>query len=558
MAPNPRLRLTHTVASVHWQGNCASAGVFVSMPYKEQLDHPVTLLRKAGEGRSTLNSGNSQQKWSNNTWGQRFGVGASFLTMLTFLLMTLQFVMSRGEVIDPDIWWHLRNAEFLMQHHQLPRVDMYSFTVAGAPWINHEWLSEIPFYLAWRAGGLAGLNAATLVLIELIVLGLLYLCYRESGHFKASIAACCFVTFLAKVSYGPRTILFGYLYLVILLIILQRFRRHGRAPLWLIPPLFCLWINTHGSWSLGLIVFSIIAAAGLVRNGSGLIQAEPWTASQFGKLVVTGMASAAALFVNPFGARLVWYPFDLAFRQKLNISHVAEWVSVNFHDMRGKLVFVLIVTLLLTALLRRRRWTVAELGLVLFALYSGLTYIRFLFLLAIVAAPLLAKLLDFIPRYRPEADTPFINAGVIVLMIAGMVHYWPSASEIQVKLAKEYPAEFLPYLKSHPPAGPVLTAYLWGGYLEWNARDLKTFVDSRVDIFEYAGVLKDYLDVLSLKQPDTILDKYKIRYVLLPHDEALVYVLQRDPRWKEIYSDKICVLLERAGAPAASPAPLTQ
>ena len=68
------------------------------------------------------------------------------------------------------------------------------------------------------------------------------------------------------------------------------------------------------------------------------------------KLVVTGLASAAALFVNPFGARLVWYPFDLAFRQKLNISHVAEWVSVSFHDMRGKIVFLLIVTFLLTAL----------------------------------------------------------------------------------------------------------------------------------------------------------------------------------------------------------------
>ena len=66
------------------------------------------------------------------------------------------------------------------------------------------------------------------------------------------------------------------------------------------------------------------------------MDAEPWSPSQIRKLVVTGLASAAALFVNPFGARLVFYPFDLAFRQKLNISHVAEWVSVDFHDMRGK------------------------------------------------------------------------------------------------------------------------------------------------------------------------------------------------------------------------------
>jgi hypothetical protein len=94
----------------------------------------------------------------------------------------------------------------------------------------------------------------------------------------------------------------------------------------------------------------------------------------------------------------------------------------------------------------------------------------------------------------------------------------------------------------------VLNHYLWGGYLGWNDRDLRVFVDSRVDIFEYAGVLKDYLDLLALKEPSSILDRYKIRYVLFPHHEALTYVLERDPGWKEIYSDKVSVLLERADA----------
>jgi hypothetical protein len=525
------------------------------MPTTEQFDRP-----KAGSGEAevehiTLHPGsptqtNLRQTWSQAGFSRRLQLAFSFLTMLTFLLVTLQFVLSRGSIADPDIWWHLRNAEYLFQNHQLPRHDLYSFTVAGAPWINHEWLAEVPYYLAWRAWGVAGVNATTLVVIEVIFLGLLYLCYQESGHFKASIAACCFCTFLAKVSYGPRTILFGYLYLVILLIILQRFRRKGDAPLWLVPPLFCLWINTHGSWSLGLILFSIIVAAGLLKKGWGLVDAEPWSPSQFRKLVVTGLASVAALFVNPFGGRLVWYPFDLAFRQKLNISHVAEWISVDFHDLRGKLVLVLLITLFLTALLRRRRWTAVEVALLLFALYSGLTYIRFLFLLAIVAAPLLAKLLDFVPHYRPEVDTPLINALVICLMIGGMVYYWPSTAQLQSTVAEQYPTKAVPFLRTHPPAGPMLNAYLWGGYLELNDRNLKTFVDSRVDIFEYAGVLQDYLDLLGLKQPKTILDKYKIRYVLFPHSEPLTYVLEHDPEWKEVYSDELSVLLERVDGAA--------
>ncbi len=517
---------------------------FALMPPIGQLD---TLRASSTEPKPLdAHPGKLGRPWGRTGLNLQFRMVFSFLTMLTMLLVSLEFFTSRNSIADPDIWWHLRNAEYLLQHHELPRQDMYSFTVAGAPWINHEWLAELPYYLAWRAWGLSGVNACTFVVIELMFLGLLYLCYQESGNFKASIAACCFSTFLAEVSFGPRTILFGYAYLVVLLIILQRFRRKGNAPLWLVPPLFCLWINTHGSWSLGLVVFFIIAAAGLAKGKWGLVEAEPWTWAQFRRLLITGLASVAALFINPFGARLVLYPFDLAFRQKLNISHVAEWVSVNFHDARGKMVLAVIVGLFLTALLRRRRWTLAEVGVVLFALYSGLTYIRFLFLLGIVFAPVLAKILDFIPPYRPEEDTPLINALVICLMVGSMVYYWPNSERLQNSVAQSYPAEVLPFLKAHPPDGPVLNFYLWGGYLEWNDRKVRTFVDSRVDIFEYAGVLQDYLDLLSLQKSKPILDKYQIRYVLFPHDEALTYVLEHDPEWKEVFNGKVSVLLERS------------
>jgi hypothetical protein len=100
----------------------------------------------------------------------------------------------------------------------------------------------------------------------------------------------------------------------------------------------------------------------------------------------------------------------------------------------------------------------------------------------------------------------------------------------------------------------MLNFYLWGGYLGWNDRDLKMFVDSRVDIFEYAGVLQDYLDLLALKQPQSLLDKYRIRYVLFPPTEPLTYVLEHDPRWKVIYSDKVSVMFERTAEAPLGPA----
>ena len=478
-------------------------------------------------------------------WRERLFPAVSFHVVLTLIVVTLVFILSRKGISDPDIWWHLHNTDYLVQHHSLPRADMYSFTVPGHPWINHEWLAELPYYFGWRVLGLSGINGVMFAILTLIFLGVLYLCYRETGHYKASIVAACFAVFLGSVSFGPRTILFGYADLVLLLIVLQRFRQKGDAPLWLIPPLFCLWVNTHGSWLLGMVIFSAVIGAGLFQGEWGFIAAEPWTPSQRNRLLMSWSASLAALFVNPFGARLVFYPLDLAFRQKLNIEHVAEWVSVNFHDLRGKIVLVLLMVLLVSALLRARRWTLAELGMVLFALYSGLTYTRFLFLLGIVIAPVLAKTFDFVPRYRREMDTPVVNAIVMILIIAGMAHYWPREDRLQALVSEQYPAEAVSYLQAHPPSGRVLNFYLWGGYLNWRDPSVKIFLDSRVDIFEYAGVLKDYLDLLGLNDPALLLDKYKIRYVLFPRGEPLTYVLQHDPKWKVLYSDKLSILLER-------------
>jgi hypothetical protein len=252
-----------------------------------------------------------------------------------------------------------------------------------------------------------------------------------------------------------------------------------------------------------------------------------------------------ALFVNPFGAKLVFYPLDLAFRQKLNIEHVEEWVSVNFHDARGKFVIVLLFILVVSSLLRPRRWGLSELALTLFALYSGLTYIRFLFLLGIIIAPVLAKTLDFVPPYRRELDTPVVNTFAILLMVAGIAYYWPHEAKLQRSVDDQYPVKAVAYLHAHPGSGPVLNYYLWGGYLNWKDPDLKVFVDGRADIFEYNGIFKDYLALLMQEDPDAILDKYKAQYVLLPLHDSFTHFMENDGKWKTAYRDELSVVFER-------------
>src|SRR5271157_3409363 len=74
---------------------------------------------------------------------------------------------------DPDIWWHLRNAEILLSTHRFIREDIYSFTTHGQPWIDHEWLAEIPYYIGFQLLGERGVFLVMLAAVELVIAGIL-------------------------------------------------------------------------------------------------------------------------------------------------------------------------------------------------------------------------------------------------------------------------------------------------------------------------------------------------------------------------------------------------
>ncbi len=487
------------------------------------------------------------------TLQRRLRTAFSFPVMLMAWVVLVVIRLAERNLPDVDLWWHLRNAQYLLTRHRLPNFDTYSFTVAGHPWMNPEWLGEIPYYLAWHTFGLEGIEILMLLLLEFIFIGVLYLCYQRSRHIKASVLACWVAMFLGTINFGPRTVLFGYVYLMILLIVLERFRQGEKAPLWLLPPLFCLWINTHGSWCVGVAVLGIFVASGFVEGKWGLITASRWQPRQSRQLLASLGASCAALFVNPYGYRLVLYPLDFAVRMSLPVASVEEWVSVDFHTLRGKVVLVLLVGLFCSALAARREWRFSDLVLMLFALSSGLTHERLLFLAGIIVAPVVAELLQGVPPYRPEIDKRWLNAAIICGILAFVVYRFPTPAQLEQQVAEQYPAEILPYLKSHEPSGNTLNYYPWGGYLGWKDPQFKVFVDSRVDIFEYAGVFKDYIDLVGFNDPLRILDEYRIRYVLFPLHSPLSYLLERSPNWKLVFKGRVSALLERVGPMPSGP-----
>ena len=470
-----------------------------------------------------------------------------FHVALGAALVLLVFIFNSHTVSDPDIWWHLNNAEQILHGH-MPRVDIYSWTAKGSPWMDHEWLAEIPFYFAFKSFGLRGLYGFSFFLASLILCLILYRSAKRTGDVKNAFVVSVYCVLLTVVSFGPRMLLFGWIYMLVMLLALDRFREGSTKAIWVIPPLFLLWVNSHGSWMIGLVVFGIVAASGLFSFEFGLIETRRWTKDELKLLITVGVLSVLALFINPYGYKLVAYPFDMAFHQKLNIQHVEEWKSVDFHDARGKVVFLALAAVVGTLVFSRKKVLLADLLLLLLALYSGVTYIRFLFLLAILASPFLSARIRLFPPYDRSIDKPLMNLGFLVVVLGIIIWRFPTEAKLTIDLDKQFPTKSISYLKEHNIRDNVLTHYLWGGYLERFSPDLPVFVDSRVDIFEYNGTFKDYLELIGLKEPLAILDRRKIQYVYFKPDDPLVYFLRHTGGWDVLYEDKASILLKRRAA----------
>jgi hypothetical protein len=472
----------------------------------------------------------------------------SFPVMCFTLLAAAVFRWCVKDIAEHDIWWHLLNAKYFFQNHALPRVDMYSFTAAGSPWLDHEWLSEILFYVGYHPFGLRGLLAVYFVILLLIFAGVYYRATRAAGNCKDAIVVTAFGVMLSVVSIGPRLLLFGWLCMVGLLLVLDHFRRSGKG-LWLLPPLFCLWINLHGSWVYGIVVLGLTIASGLVTGEWAHVIARRWSRAELKKLLITLGASLAALFVNPFSYRLLLYPFDLLFRQQSNLKHIEEWQSIDFNTGNGKLAMVLLLGLLAALWFSRRRWRLDEVLLSAFALWSALSHVRLLFFAGLILMPILAPCLTLFPRYEREEDKPWLNAAIIAAALGWLIFFYPSQVKLQRTVANKLPVAAVAFMQQQHITGRIFNSHGWGGYMEWSAPKLKPYVDGRTDIFVYNGVFDDYGKIVTLEDTFEILDRYKIDYVLYEPDSPLSYLLDHSKGWRRIYADHLAVVFERVPVP---------
>ena len=52
-----------------------------------------------------------------------------------------------------DLWFRRRVVETIVEQGAVPCAELYSYTASGMPWVNHEWLAQVVYAVAFVCGG---------------------------------------------------------------------------------------------------------------------------------------------------------------------------------------------------------------------------------------------------------------------------------------------------------------------------------------------------------------------------------------------------------------------
>lgn len=480
---------------------------------------------------------------------------ASFPAVMGVLLSGVAMLGARLNLLDPDTWWHVAVGQKILDTHKFPVADPYSFTALGTHWIAYEWLGEMAMGLAERAGGILGLAYLQIFLVAIVTTLLYAYVYIRSGNYKAACVATAIFLPIASLIFTLRPQLFGYIFLLVTLICLERFRQGHSGALWVLPPLFLIWVNTHGTFIFGFAALAVYFAGGLFNFRLGSLVAEPWSKRQRLQLLSTALISSLAILITPYGSELAAYPLVMATSQPFNISHVQEWQPLTFGLLVGKYLLTLLLVLFVAHVLFPVKYTLQEMALLLFAVYAACVHIRFMLIFVMIIAPVVAMFLSkWIPHYDSHKDRHAMNLGIIALILIAMAELMPSRTDVAKVVATDFPVAAVDYLRQHPQPTGMFNEYGYGGYLiEQLGPQHKVFIDGRADVYEYSGVFQDYTHIVGIENNALALfGKYNIQSVLINRKSGLATLLATSLDWHRAYSDDLSVIFVRSNAAAAA------
>ena len=401
-----------------------------------------------------------------------------WLKRVTVLAMALGCAIPLSlNLVDPDLWGHVRYGQDWLAEGELPRTASHTFTAVDYPWINHENLAELALAYGYQWFGTYGLLIVKCLWGMAILGSMVWVASRNGVHAFVAWPLMLLVAANLQAFFPLRPQLLSFALCALTLVLLDRAfcdwqaakRIHWRM-LWALPLIFVVWVNSHGGFALGLCVVGAYLGGRILEAFlSGRLSAGPRVLA----LCVLGISCVAATLANPYGWQLHrWLVTSLGQPR----PEITEWAPPKMSDP----IYWQWIALLATATVSffatrlRRDWVqIVILALVAWQSAMHLRHIAFLALLCGFWLP--THLQSALRRLLPPNDTqlpvmtlsPWLKRlAVGALLLAISLQSWTlrqRLTDFPVE-RNRFPVDALQFMADHGLRGRLVVSFNWAQY----------------------------------------------------------------------------------------------
>ncbi len=458
--------------------------------------------------------------------------------------------LKNGEVISTSTWVELKTGLF--------STNFYSYTQPDFPFVNHHWLSGLVFYKIWHYLGVVGLELFG-ALLALVTLGIFFnLAYQKSNFWLASSSTFFLMPLLAD-RRDLRPELFSYLFLGLVIWLLEKNRAPHKFPYLLpIPLIFLAWVNLHIYFIFGFAILGIWWLSSF------------WQKNWAELKTYTGVIATSLMagFINPFGLKVYLYPFTITSNFGIGIQETESvFKAVGIDPARLVILFTALTVIWVSIILLYHKHKKFDLKIILLAAlatFLGLQMVRnfslagYLFLLTV---PILIT--EIVGIYWPKLNFGKIKTGakifggvVIVTLLINVTRLSDAAKNFGVT-PNPVDLEAAEFLQTNQVTGQVFNDFSTGSYLIlYGYPKLKPFVDQRPEAYPAEFLASDYKAVRSSETDwERVNNKYRFSVIFLAltsiSPDNLNFIINRlnDPAWVPVFrNNKHLVFLKNIPA----------
>ncbi len=490
-------------------------------------------------------------------------------TVLLWLFILFVCFLSLHSIFDNDIFSHIKTGEYIIKSGHVPRVDIFSHTIAGEPWLDNQWLAQVVFYLVYS---LFNLNGVILFKTGLLCAAFLIMFFTVPRQKEYSWVYFFLASVAVLASYGrfierPEnfTLLFCAIYFYI-------FVRRKYKLLFLIPFIQALWVNMHGGFIIGIALTLFFCVSEIIEAYIPFFRNRqvPGDRSRPGLAfgILTGVF--LAWFVNPYGLKMLSYPFQFMGNKFLS-ANILEWLSpfspASVNRIDGLVAFIFLIAACAAGFAfsfkSSRPFNVLSLlaffwlgisarrNMPLFAISA---YVFLGLALSQITANLGQKARSIALKLRPVFGIILAVLLSVLLFDIAVNRYYrrlrlPVDFGLGISTSLE-PVSACRFMKQNKIGKRLFNEYDFGAYAIYALYPrAKVFIDGRIDTYGDSFHIKEYQPFWGADKEliKSLIKKYNIDAFLLKignHEPLMSYLLE-DGSFKFVYFNEAAVVFVR-------------